>query len=290
MPSSSIIGVDIGGTKTAIGLVDALTKEILQIEMIPTNASRGFPAVIADVLAVIIRMRRPDTVAIGLGVAGLIDRVAKRIVKLPNIPGAEGSDPRSDLARSTGLPVMIENDAHCFAFAEAILGTGKGQSVVVGITLGTGVGGGIVVDGKIFEGAHGFAGEIGHMLLMPGTPPFGTTDRRGEVEQFLSGTAMGKRCEAAKKPEEYLEGEVCGFMQPEVIREVAWLSASLAHCIDPSVIVFGGSAGQALRPHLPKIREELTRWMLPGVPAPRLEVSSLKHAAILGAALRANSL
>lgn len=285
LSTSTIIGIDIGGTKTALGLVDAQTKEVLATHMIPTGASRGFPAVMTDVLSAMTRMRRADTIAIGLGVAGFIDCKSQRIVQLPNIPGAEGSDPRSQIAATTGLPVTIENDAKCFAYAEAILGAGKGERVVVGITLGTGVGGGIVIDGKIFEGARGFAGEIGHMLLVPGYPPFETSDRRGEVEQFLSGTAMGKRCEAASRPQDYLEGAVCGFMQPEIIREVAWVVTNLTHCIDPDVIVFGGSAGQALRSHLRRVKEELMRWMLPGISAPRLEVSTLKHAAILGAAL-----
>src|SRR5690606_34007907 len=133
-------------------------------------------------------------------------------------------------------------------------------------------GGGIIIDGKIFRGANGFAGEIGHMLLKPGEPPYPTQDKRGEVEQFLSGTAMGKRCEAASHPGEYLEGEVCEFMRPDVFREVAWLVTNLTHLIDPSVIVFGGSAGHALKPHLSKVETELKKWMLPGTPIPALKI------------------
>ena len=122
----------------------------------------------------------------------------------------------------------------------------KGHSVVVGITLGTGVGGGIVIDGKIFTGAHGYAAEIGHMLLRPGETPYPMEHPRGDAEEFLSGTAMGKRCKAAENPQEYLEGSVCSFLQPQVFEEVAWLCTSLTHLLDPSVIVFGGSAGERL--------------------------------------------
>ncbi len=285
--SSTIVGVDLGGTKTVVALIDAETKEILSVESFETKAHEGFAVVLEDIIAAIQRHRRDDTVAIGLGVPGLVDRVSRKIVTMPNIPHAEGTDPRSIIAKRTGLPVSIDNDARCFAYAEALLGAGKGESVVIGVTLGTGVGGGIVLNGKLFEGAHGFAAELGHMLLMPGQPPYETADKRGEVEQFLSGTAMGRRCEAAKRPEEYLEGEVCGFMQPQVFREVAWLVTNLSHLVDPSVVVFGGSAGRALKPHLSAIEVELRQWMLPKMPLPRLAIGLLKNAAVLGSALRA---
>ncbi len=285
--SGTVVGVDLGGTKTAVALIDAKTKEILSVESFETQAHEGFAVVLEDIVAAIQKHRRDDTVAVGLGVPGLVDRVSRKIITMPNIPHAEGTDPRAIIAKRTGLPVSVDNDARCFAYAEALLGAGKDESVVIGVTLGTGVGGGLVVNGRLFEGAHGFAAELGHMLLMPGRPPYETADKRGEVEQFLSGTAMGRRCEAAKRPEEYLEGEVCGFMQPQVFREVAWLVTSLAHLVDPSVVVFGGSAGRALKPHLPAIEAELKLWMLPKMPLPRLAIGSLKNAAVLGAALRA---
>lgn len=286
MISTSIIGIDLGGTKTAIALIDALTKEVRKIEVFPTRSERGFSAVLEQLTEATQALRASDTVAIGLGVPGLVDRTTERVVTMPNIPGSDGSDPRGLLAKATGLPVTIDNDARCFAYAEAILGAGKGEKIVVGITLGTGVGGGIVIDGKLFHGSRGFAGEFGHMLLVPGSPPYEAKDMRGDVEQFLSGTAMGKRCTEAKRPEDYLEGAVCGFMQPKVFREVAWLITNLVHAIDPSVIIFGGSAGRALKPHFPDIEKELKLWLLPGTPHPRLAVGALKDAAVIGAALR----
>ena len=253
LSSPTVIGVDLGGTKTAVALVDGVTHEVIQIEVFQTKAARGYSAVIGDIIAAVLRLKTPSTVAVGLGVPGVVDCTTHRVVTMPNIPGAENADPRSDIGTATGLPVTVDNDARCFTFAEAMIGAGKNERIVVGITLGTGVGGGLVIDGKIFEGAHGFAAEAGHMLLVPGAPPYDATDKRGDAEQFLSGTAMGKRCAAAKKPEEYLEGEVCGFMQPQVFREVAWLVTNITHLVDPSVVIFGGSAGRALSPHLPAI-------------------------------------
>lgn len=185
------------------------------------------------------------------------------------------------------LPVHVENDANCFALAEARMGAGKDGKVVIGLTLGTGVGGGIVINGSIFQGADGFAGEIGHMLLRPGEPPYETEDKRGEVEQFLSGTAMGNRCPEAKDPSDYLHGAVCSFLHPQIFREAAWLCVSLTYLLNPSVIVFGGSAGTSLMSHLPEVESDVRKWMLPGTPLPRLAKAELKEPGVLGAALLA---
>jgi predicted NBD/HSP70 family sugar kinase len=204
---------------------------------------------------------------------------------MPNIPGAENIPLQRELHARIKLPVIVENDANCFALAESLHGAGKGKDVVLGITMGTGVGGGIVIGGKLYRGSNGFAGEIGHMLLKPGEPPFATSDKRGDVEQFLSGTALGKRCREAKSPEEYLEGEVCGFLQPMIFREIAWMCVTVIHLLDPSVIVFGGSAGRALEPHIPEIQKELRTWLLPGTPLPHLSIATLKDAGTRGAAL-----
>lgn len=286
MPTAgTVIGIDLGGTKIAVALFDAVSMKQISITVLPTDATRGFTGVYDTLLQAIASIRRDDTQAIGLGVPGVIDHEKGIIVTLPNISGAEGVELAARLQYETHLPSVMENDARCFAYAEALQGVGKDHSVVLGVTLGTGVGGGVVINRELFRGARGYAGEVGHMLLQPGHPPFPTDDERGEVEQFLSGTAMGKRCEAASSPEDYLEGQVCSFMQPDVFREVAWLTVNAMHSIDPSIIIFGGSAGRALGPHLTTIRAEAARWLLPSTPAPDLAVGTLKDAAVMGAAL-----
>ena len=288
MPSAgSIIGIDFGGTKTAFARYELPGMIRRELVVIPTDAEKGFADVRQRLLQELLQLRTPDTIAIGMGVPGLVDSASGRILKMPNVPGAEGQNIAAFFADKTGLPVNVENDSQCFAYAEAVAGAGEGEKIVVGVTLGTGVGGGIVLHGELYRGANGCAGEFGHMLLKPGQPPYPTDDKRGEVEQFLSGTAMGKRCEAAQSPQDYLNGAVCGFMQPHIFEEVAWLVANLSHAIDPSVVVFGGSAGRALKPHLPKVLEQLQRWTLPGTLLPRLTVGTLDDAGVRGAALLA---
>ncbi|MBI2635735.1 ROK family protein [Candidatus Peregrinibacteria bacterium] len=285
--SASILGIDLGGTKTALTLFDAATIVPRTSQSFPTEASEGLAAVQDRLLKAVKLICAPDTVAIGLGVPGFINPKTKHVISMPNIPGSDNVDIRQWLTSAIGLPVTIENDARCFTYAEALLGAGKGHPIVLGVTLGTGVGGGIAIDGTLFHGGHGHAGEVGHALLMPGQPPYPTEDRRGDVEQFLSGTAMGKRCEAARRPQDYLEGHVCSFLQPEVIREVAWFIVNAMHFIDPSIVVFGGSTGRALNTHLSTIEKEVSAWLLPGVKPPELACGVLVDAAVRGAALLA---
>ncbi|MEK7137815.1 MAG: ROK family protein [Patescibacteria group bacterium] len=283
---SSVIGIDLGGTKIHGARFDAETFEVQAEERVPTHAEQKFEHVQRDMLGLARRLKTEDTVAVGMGVPGLVGRGGV-IATLPNIPGAEGVALASSFEKELRLPVILENDANCFALAEAAHGSGKGHDIVIGITMGTGVGGGIVIHGELFRGHHGFAGEIGHMLLRPGEPPFRAHDQRGDVEQFLSGTAMGKRCAEAKRPKEYLEGEACAFLHPQLFREIAWMSVSLTHLLDPSIMIFGGSAGNPLKPHLSEIQKEMERWILPGTPLPKLAVATFRRAATRGAAILA---
>jgi predicted NBD/HSP70 family sugar kinase len=123
------------------------------------------------------------------------------------------------------------------------------------------------------------------MLLRPGEPPYVTKDKRGDVEQFLSGTAMGRRCKEADSPDEYLKGDTCAFMHPDILKEIAWLATNIIHTLNPSVLIFGGSAGRALKPHLEGMKEALLQWTLPGTPLPELKIAELSDAAVRGAAL-----
>lgn len=280
----TVLGLDLGGTKLAIARYDARMWKTQAQERRQT-AGKTFPVIVEEMLELIGKLRASDTAAIGIGVPGLIERPWGRILTLPNIPGGDGFPLREKIEKVTKLPVVVDNDSSCFTLAEALSGAGKDHELVVGITMGTGVGGGIVMDGRLFHGSHGFAAEFGHMLLRPGEPPSGIKSGRGEIEEYLSGTALGKRCPQAKQPEEILQGSTCAALHPQMIREVAWMCCSLTHCIDPSIIVFGGGAGRALKPHLHAIEKELLKWMLPKTPAPKLAIGALPDAGTLGAAL-----
>jgi len=281
----SLLGLDLGGTKMAGARYDAATWKMQESVQEDTRAEESFAKVLPRMITLAERLIAQDTIAIGIGVPGFVERSTGIIRTLPNIRGAENVPLKSQLEKALKMTVTVDNDVTCFTLAEALRGAGKGMGVVVGITMGTGVGGGIVIDGVPYHGSHGFAAEFGHMLLKPGDLPYPTKDRRGSVEQFLSGSAFAKRCTAAKRPEEYLQGEVCAFLQPQVFEEVAQLCASLTHCLDPDIIVFGGGAGRALKPHLKAVEKALQHWVFPGTPLPALSVAQLKDAGTMGAAM-----
>ncbi len=279
----TVIAVDLGGTKADVARVNAETWEIESKERVPTRAKDGFSAVLDDIVEAIGRQRNDSTTAVGIGVPGLVSKGV--LLNAPNIKDAKNIDVKMILEERLKLPVAVGNDANCFTLAEARMGAAKGKGIIIGITFGTGVGGGIVIDGKVFEGAHGYAAEIGHMLLRPGEVPYESDDTRGEVEQYLSGTAMGKRCEAAQTPDDYLDGAACSFMRPDIYREVAWLCTNLLYLLDPDLIVFGGAAGHSLANHVDAIEKELKKWILPGTPLPKIVSATTKNAGMLGAAL-----
>ncbi|MBU0766369.1 ROK family protein [Patescibacteria group bacterium] len=285
MKKQSVIGVDLGGTKIDLARYNAKTFAIEERSKLATHSDKAWPHVYEDLKEAIASMRTDDTIGIGIGVPGLVRQPEGIIVTLPNIPESNEFPLKARLTADSGLPVTIDNDANTFALAEGLNSKYNTKGIVVGITMGTGVGGGVVVDGKLFRGAHGFAAEIGHMLLRPGEPPYNTDDKRGDIEQFLSGTAFEKRCVSASKPEEYMEGEVCSFMRSEVFKEVAWMCVSLNSLLDPSLIIFGGSVGKALKPHLNEIQKEMKQWSLPNIPLPELGIATLDDAATRGAAL-----
>ena len=277
----SVIGVDVGGTKIALARREQGTHIIEKELTIATDADAGFADVYARILSAIQTLRTDDVTGVGMGVPGLLRKPEGIIARLPNIPGAENFPLLTTLKHDLKLAAAVENDANCFALAEATFGSGRGHDIVVGIIMGTGVGGGIVMNGTLFHGHHGFAGEIGHMLLMPGETPYETEDKRGDVEQFLSGKAFKKRSQE-DTPASYLDDPV---LKENVIKEAAQLCASLTHLLDPSIIIFGGSAGLALKPSREAIVDELSFWVLPDTPLPELAIGELSQAGVLGASL-----
>lgn len=282
-----VLGIDIGGTNIKVAMFDTKTWKVLKEKTVPTEAEKGFLEVLTKACDIAVELSDGKKVPVGVCVPGPVTQPQGILLRTPNIPGSDSINVQEILSKKLDQHIRVENDGHCFALAEAVHGAGKGESVVCGITIGTGVGGGLIVNGKIFSGANGFAGEVGHMLMRPGNPPYETDDTRGDVEQFLSGTAFRERCKAAKTPEEYLQGEVCAFLYPEIFQEVAWLCTNVTHAYDPSMIIFGGSTGKALKAHSASIQAELTKWLLPPVPAPKIAFAELSHPGAMGAAMLA---
>jgi fructokinase len=247
MPAPSI-GIDLGGTKIeGVVLGDGLVP-IHRIR-VATERERGYVHVVERVAAVADELRRqaPDVRVIGIGAPGSLS-ARTGTLKNSNTTCLNGRPLRGDLEARLGVAVRLENDANCFALAEARDGAAAGRHMVFGVILGTGVGGGIVVDGRLWSGPQHIAGEWGHHSIDPAGPPC-YCGQRGCVETLLSGPAL----EAAYRsvggdgvaPVEIAARAVAGDPVAATVID-GWLDrfgralANVVSILDPDAVVLGG--------------------------------------------------
>ncbi len=238
------IGIDLGGTKTE-GVLLAPDGSIVHRERRPTPASEGYDAILGTIVSLILELKKRAgrPCSIGIGTPGSIS-VKTGMLKNSNTQCLNGMPLQQDLQATLTQDVRIQNDANCFALAEAVSGAGRGHRVVFGVILGTGVGGGIVVDRVVHDGPNHVAGEWGHNVLDPDGPDC-YCGKKGCVETLLSGPAI------ARDDGRGLDGpEVVGRAEagePHALRTmeryVQRLGKALSYVVnilDPDVIVLGG--------------------------------------------------
>jgi glucokinase len=201
MAASRVIAVDLGGTKLLAGVVDE-EGVVVKRTVRPTQVGSQ-QELLAELEASIEDLLGDDVGAVGVGIPSTIDQPHGRAVSSVNIPLA-GIDVRDHLATRFGLPAAIENDANAAALAEHRFGAGRGTRYMVMLTLGTGIGGGLILDGRLYRGAVGAAAELGHITLdLDGPPCQGTCPGRGHLEALASGTATDGMARelAAERPD-----------------------------------------------------------------------------------------
>jgi glucokinase len=249
--NEAFLGVDIGGTQTKLALV-FVGGETRLLDGIPTQARSGpgefFKRLHAQLAAVL-----PDEqpVAAGLSVAGLVDR-AEQLAAAPNLGAFVGAGLREEWEARFEIPLRcIENDVQCAMYGELMAGAAQGQSYAAMLSLGTGVGGGIVVDGRLYRGARGLGGELGHIILDPNGPAC-ACGGRGHVESYLSSAAIVEAardafadCPADLSVEEISRRAHAGDADArELLRDRGYYlglaCASLAHALNPGAIIIGG--------------------------------------------------
>jgi glucokinase len=196
-----LVGIDLGGTSIKAGACDEAGRA-LDSRSIPTGLADGAAAVLDRMAALARELGARGKV--GVGSPGLIDHANGRVLESPNLHVMQGVAMRDELARRLDFQpqgVLLENDANCAGFGEHWCGAGVGETDMLMVTLGTGVGGGLVLSDAMYAGPGGMAGEIGHVCIDPQGPPCGC-GRRGCVEQFASATAAIRRAKAASLPGE----------------------------------------------------------------------------------------
>ena len=267
-------GIDIGGTKVLGVALDRADTIVAEARVATPKGTRNIvgshvAAAVAEVVAGLDRsLGATDATPVGVGAPGMVDH-AGRLRFAPNLPQAQGVDWNELMGdRLPGRTLLIENDANFAVLAEQRLGAARGYDHVVMVTLGTGIGGGLMIDGRVQVGSAGFAGEIGHMVVDPNGPscPCG---RRGCWERFASGAGLGVLAREAAlagrlgevvrlaggDPESVRGEDISAAAAAgdpaaqQVIREVGWWIgfglANLAAVLDPGCFVLGGGVIQA---------------------------------------------
>jgi glucokinase len=223
--------VDIGGTKTACAVGTSAGKILARREH-PTPLKRGPEAWLERIARELRRVRRetrgtlPTPESIGVACGGPLDSKTGVIYSPPNLPGWDGVPVKGFLEERLGLPVFVENDANAGALAEHRFGAGRGTRNLVYLTLGTGIGGGIIIEGRLYRGTTDDAGEIGHTTILPDGPEC-LCGKRGCLEALVAGPAIGRR--AQRTAREYPESLMHRFAgSAETITAVHALEAARA--------------------------------------------------------------
>jgi glucokinase len=278
------LGVDVGGTKVAVAAVDGVTVRSATED--PTNTSTTeelLDGIEAAVRRVIDKEGEPE--AIGVGVPSQIEFATGTVETSVNIPLA-GVPLRDELSGRFGVPVFVDNDANCAALAEAHI---VGERYLVMLTLGTGVGGGVVIDGMTFRGAHGLGAELGHMTLNPDGPPCpGNCPNRGCIEAYCSGQALERDATelATDKPDSRLaeaigdDGKVSGrelveaaeegdrdalFIFDNFARMLGVAIAGYVNVFEPERLTIGGGLSRASHLFLDRAIQEADARALPAL-------------------------
>ena len=259
------VGIDVGGTKTAAVRVSA-SGAVLARETLPTPAD-DMQATLETTVRVARAVLTPGVRAIGIGAAGLVEAGTGRLTFAPNLAWRNVSLV-DHMWEALGLPTIADNDNNVAAWGEFRLGAGRGRSHLLFVGVGTGIGGGIVADGKLFRGAHGFAAEIGHIVVEPGGPLCGCGNH-GCWEQVASGHAVTRagREAARQHPQSMIarrcEGDPARVTGPlvtecaragdpvargilaQVGRRLGEGIAGLVNVLDPEVVAVGGGVAAA---------------------------------------------
>ena len=240
------IGIDLGGTKTEGILLDE-KYDIIERKRIKTPQENGYDSIVKSITFLIndLKKKTSEKTSIGLCTPGVTDPNSG-LIKNSNTQCLIGMPLKNDLENILDQEILMENDANCFALAESLLGSAKDHEVVFGVIMGTGVGGGIVINGTIHKGRSNIAGEWGHHILYPnGNECY--CGKRGCVETYISGPALERRWfeitgtkESLQSITQNLSFEKAEQWKSEFLENFGMALANVIDILDPDAIVLGG--------------------------------------------------
>ncbi|MFH1173144.1 MAG: ROK family protein [bacterium] len=298
MPKN-IIALDIGASKTLIGLVNGQNR-IIYSHQVPTPNKKGSANFVRGIIQLIEPLKDSQTAAIALGVAGQVNSQKQTVTFSSNFPkNTRKVDLKKALTNRFKLPVYLDNDVHCFTLAESVLGSGQKYRHLVGLTLGTGIGGGIIIDKKPYRGYNNLVAEFGHMAIEICSPIRCSCGQYGHWEALVSGTGLENvyhHLTGKKKNTFAIEADAKagGKQDIEATRLVAYYFAlglaNIINTLNPEAIIVGGGFAN-FKMYWPWAIKELPKHLLmPSEQKTKIIRSQLGDQAILlGACLLARN-
>lgn len=249
-----VIGIDLGGTSVRVAKITE-EGQVLQELKRPSYAQEGPEKVLSNIIEMVEEIENwNECVGIGMGVPGPVDTVNNVMTMASNLPGAERFPFAQRLEEKFGIPAFLDNDANVAGLAEALVGAGKGKPIVYYVTISTGIGGALIINGKVHAGKQGYAGEIGN-IIVNGNEKKSKNLNAGAVEAEASGTAIGRegnlrlgdKVTSAKdvfdlaRAKDPVALEICDKMA----QDLATMFSVIAHVTDPHCFVIGGGCMNA---------------------------------------------
>jgi glucokinase len=311
-----IIGIDVGGTKVAGGLVNRKGR-LLESQVVPTLADKGFGRSYAQIAHLIGRLLRAaggkeNVGGIGICAPGPLNPKTGVVLNPPNLPGWRNIELTKMVEKQFGLPARLENDANAAGLAEVLFGAAVGFKDIFYVTVSTGIGTGVIIDGKIYHGKNGIAGEGGHVSVDYRSPYHCGCGTYGCIEALAAGPAMARRARVMLEQEHNLPSVLRDLtnghaeeISPQMIQDAArkgdkvakaildetgfylgiWL-AGMISLLDPDAIVIGGGVSHIGKPLFDKIRATIPSHTINGFAAqtPVLPAKLRNNVGVYGAA------
>lgn len=289
------IGVDLGGTNVRAAIVDE-KGNILEMKKTSTEINKGTTHVMTKIKDLIRSLDGYEkTNGIGLGVPGPVDTVNKVMVLASNLPGFEGYPIAKEIEEEFNIPTYIDNDANVAGLGEAYQGAGRGCNPVYFVTVSTGIGGAMIVDGKVVSGKHGHAGEVGNLIVDRYREKINHLNA-GAAECEASGTAVTRKGQAVFGDSIEHAGHVFDLARnndPKALEivdnmayDLATMFSFIGHIVDPEVIVIGGGVMTKSKDVFFEKMEKDYRGMIhPGMQPVKFAEAELEEPGIIGAAM-----
>jgi len=312
----TIIGIDVGGTKVAGGLVTQKGR-LVESQVVPTHAEKGFSKSYAQIIHLIGRLLRAaggkeNVGGIGICAPGPLNPKTGVVLNPPNLPGWRNIELAKMVEKEFGLPAKLENDANAAGLAEVLFGAAVGYKDVFYVTVSTGIGTGIIINGKIYHGKNGIAGEGGHVSIDYRSPYRCGCGTYGDIESLAAGPAMARRARVMLEQEHSLPSVLRELthgraeeISPQMIQQAArqgdrvaktileetgfflgvWL-AGMITLFDPEAIVIGGGVSHIGKPLFDKIKATIPSHTINGFAAetPVLPAKLRTNVGVYGAA------